>query len=110
MNIPHYQLYSTCRCNRKGGGTAILVRDGIIHKQRKDLNIMVEKEVEATYVEMMAKCGKQIILGSVYKSPNSNDDKLKIHLAEVCSKIKQEKQKKGTGSWHGPQHGPVKKP
>ena len=58
VKIPHYQLYSTCRSNHKGGGTAILVRDGIIHKQRKDLNIMVEKEIEATYVEMTAKCGK----------------------------------------------------
>ena len=94
VNIPHYQLYSTCRRNHKGGGTVILVRDGIVHKQRKDLNIMIEKEVEATYVEMTAKCGKRIILGSVYKSPNTNDDKLKIHLAEICSKIKQEKQKK----------------
>ena len=55
---------------------------------------MAEKEVEATYVEMTAKCGKRIILGSVYKSPNTNDDKLKIHLEEICNKIKQEKQKK----------------
>ena len=94
VNITHYQLYLTCRSTHKGGGTAILVRDGIFHKQRKDLNIMVEKEVEATYVEMTAKCGKRIILGSVYKSPNTNDDKLKIHLAEICNKIKQEKQKK----------------
>ena len=94
VDILHYQLYSTCRSNHKGGGTAILVRDGIIHKQRKDLNIMVEKEVEATYVELTAKCGKRIILGSVYKSPNTNDDQLKIHLVEICNKIKQEKQKK----------------
>ena len=27
VNIPHYQLYSTCRSNHKGGGTAILIRD-----------------------------------------------------------------------------------
>ena len=26
--------------------------------------------------------------------PNTNDDKLKIHLVEICNKIKQEKQKK----------------
>ena len=94
VNIPHYQLYLTCRSNHKGGGTAILIRDGIIHKRRKDLDIMIEKEVESTYVEMMAKCGKRIILESVYKSPNTNDDKLKTHLAEVCSKIKQEKYNK----------------
>ena len=43
---------------------------------------------------MTAKCGKRIILGSIYKLPNINDDKLKIHLEEICNKIKQEKQKK----------------
>ena len=43
---------------------------------------------------MTAKCGKRIILGSIYKSPNTNDDKLKLHLVEICNKIKQEKQKK----------------
>ena len=85
VNIPYYHLYTTCRNNHKGGGTAILVRNGINHKQRKDLNIMIEKEVEATYVEMTAKCGKRIILGSVYKSPNTNDDKLKLHLVETCN-------------------------
>ena len=94
VNIPHYQLYSTCRSNHKGGGTAILIRDGITHKRRKDLDIMIEKEVESTYVEMTAKCGKWIILGSVYKSCNTNDEKLKTHHAEVCSKIKQEKYNK----------------
>ena len=55
---------------------------------------MIEKEVESTYVEMMAKCGKHIILGSMYKLPNTNDEKLRTHLAEVCSKIKQEKYNK----------------
>ena len=94
MNIPHYQLYSTCRSDHKGGGTAILIREGIIHKRRKDLDIMIEKEVESMYVEMTAKCGKHIILGSVYKSPNTNDEKLKTHLMGVCSKIKQEKYNK----------------
>ena len=73
LNIPHYQLYSTCRSNHKGGGTAILIRDGIVHKRRKDLDTMIEKEVESTYIEMTAKCSKCIILGSVYKSPNTND-------------------------------------
>ena len=32
VNILHYQLYSTCRSNHNGGGTAILIRDGITHK------------------------------------------------------------------------------
>ena len=60
VNILHYQLYSICRSNHKGGGTAILIRNGIAHKRRKDLDIMIEKEVESTYVEMTAKCSKHM--------------------------------------------------
>ena len=52
---------------------------------------MVEREVESTYVEMKSKCGKQFILGSVYKSSNTNEAKLKEHLLEVCTKVKGEK-------------------
>ena len=32
VNIPHYHLYANHRSKHKGGGTAILVRDGILHK------------------------------------------------------------------------------
>ena len=50
VNIPHYHLCSNHRSNHKGGGTAILVRDGILHKQCKDIEIMMEKEAGSTYV------------------------------------------------------------
>ena len=68
VNKLHYHLYSNHRSKHKGGGTAILIRDGILHKQHRDIEIMMEREVEATYVEMTTKGGKHIILGSVYVS------------------------------------------
>ena len=42
VNIPKYTLYSNHWHNHKGGGTAILVRQGITHKWRKDLELMIE--------------------------------------------------------------------
>ena len=48
IKLPHYQLYSNHRKDHKGGGTAILVREGITHKRQKDLDVMLEKEVEST--------------------------------------------------------------
>ena len=32
VNIPHYCLYANLRSKHKGGGMAILVREGILHK------------------------------------------------------------------------------
>ena len=58
VNIPHYRLHANHRSKHKGGGTAILVRDGILHKRCKDIKTMMEKEAESTYVEMTAKGGK----------------------------------------------------
>ena len=91
VNIPHYQLYSTCRSNHKGGGTVILIRDGIIHK-RKDLDTMIEKEVESTYVEMITQMRQMYYIGECVQV--TQHKKLKTHLTEVCSKIKQEKYNK----------------
>ena len=90
VKIPHYHLYANYRSKHKGGGMAILVRDGILHKRRKDIEIMKEKEAESMYVEMTAKGGKHI-LGSVYKSPNTCENTLKNHLTELLNKIKFEK-------------------
>ena len=100
VHIPHYKLHSNSRTNHKGGGTSIMIRDGIIHKRRKDLEMMLEKEAESTCVEMTAKCGKKIILGSVYKSPNTKEDKLKAHLTELCIKSKHEKKEIVIGMDH----------
>ena len=91
VNIPHYRLYANHRSKHKGGGTAILVRDGILHKRHKDIETMMEKESESMYVEMTAKGGKHITLGSIYKSPNICKNTLKNHLTDVLNKIKSEK-------------------
>ena len=47
----------------------------------------MEKEAESTYVEG----GKNIILGSVYKSPKTCENTLKNHLTDLLNKIKFEK-------------------
>ena len=48
IKIPDYTLHYINRTNQKGGGTAIMIKNGITHKRRKDLEIMVERKVEST--------------------------------------------------------------
>ena len=74
--VPENIVYYMNRKDHKGGGTTILVRNSTTHKRRKDLETMIEKEVESTYVEITVKNGKHIVLGSVYKAPNTNESKL----------------------------------
>ena len=70
------------------------MREGITHKRCKNLEVMVEKEVEATYMEMTSKNSKHIILGSIYKSLDTSERKLKDHISEVSYILKNEKGKK----------------
>ena len=55
---------------------------------------MIEKEAESTYIEMASKNRKHIILGSIYRSPNTCKKQLKVHITDVNSKIRSEKGKK----------------
>ena len=59
VNIKGYIIYSNYRKDHKGDGTAILIKQSIRHKKQKDLEIMQEKEMELTYIEVTAKNGKQ---------------------------------------------------
>ena len=91
VHIPRYTLISSNRSLSKGGGTSILIRSEIPHVRRVDLEKFYEKELESTYIEITAKNGKQIILGSLYGSPITDVKQLFNHLEETIPKVKQEK-------------------
>ena len=54
---------------------------------------MVEKEVESCYIEIKTKSGKKIIMGSLYRSPNTKETELINHVQNTivkCMSAKQE--------------------
>ena len=71
-------------------GVAILVRDGIIHERRRDLDTFDEKIVESVFVETISKSGKKIIIGSIYRPPNVNPNLFITSVTELTSKLKLE--------------------
>ena len=66
IQMKGYSTHVTNRIHSKGRGTAVLINNEIKHKCRKDLEIMIEKEVESTFIEMIAKNGKKFVMGSLY--------------------------------------------
>ena len=94
VNIPGYSMISNSRTNHKGGGVAILIRDGITYKKHPDLNVMHEKEVESVYAEVRAKNGRTFVLGSLCRAPNTDETKLIQHIEETVNKVNSEKEKK----------------
>ena len=94
IKIPNYTIHYINRTNQKGGETTIMIGNRITHKRRKDLEIMVEREVESTFIEMTAKNGKHFALGSTHRAPNTSEVKLTEHICDVNNKVKLEKGKK----------------
>ena len=90
VNIPGYNLISNHRQHGNGGGTALLVCDGIIHKHRRDLDIFDEKIIESVFIETISKRRKKIIIGSIYRPPNVNPNLFITTVTELTSKLKLE--------------------
>ena len=88
---PGYNLISNHRQHSNGGSTAILVREGIIHKCRRDLDTFDEKVIESVFIESISKSGKKIIVGSIYRPPNVNPNLFLTTITELTSKLKLEK-------------------
>ena len=49
VHIPGYQTVFNSRSDSKGGGTGLLIKDGIQYKCRKDLEVFIEKGAETLY-------------------------------------------------------------
>ena len=100
VNIPGYTLFNNHRCDRKGGRTGILVRNGITVKPRKDLEENQSKVIESTFIEIMAKDGKRMVVGSVYRPPNSLPLEFINKLNLSISKVKNENKEAILGMDH----------
>ena len=55
---------------------------------------MHEKEVESIYAEIRAKNGKNSVIGSLYRVPNTCEENLIQHIDETVNKLNSEKEKK----------------
>ena len=61
-----------------------------MYKKREDLCPFVEGEIEATFIEITAKNRKLIVVGSLYKPPNSHSKVFTNSLNETVAKIQTE--------------------
>ena len=66
LNIPGYDIISNHRKEHKGGGTAIIIKQGIPYKRCKDLDVMIEKKIESVFIEITTKGGAPVVVGSMY--------------------------------------------
>ena len=71
--------FRTDRPDRPGGGVVICVRDTILCKRRKDIEI---NGLEAVWLEVIIK-SKKILIGGIYRPPNSSSDYFNLMLESI---------------------------
>nr|XP_054755525.1 uncharacterized protein LOC129261488 [Lytechinus pictus] len=70
FDIPGYSLVQVCRSNKKGGGVACYVREGLDYKLRNDLST-ANTYYESVFIELN-NANKKSIVGCVYRAPGND--------------------------------------
>ena len=71
FNIPGYTFISRHRKHYRQGGVGIYIKNNINFVIRDDLSIFIEKYFETLFLEVTSSKGN-IIIGEVYRVPNSS--------------------------------------
>ena len=72
VDIPGYNFISNHRTSKIGGGIGLYLLDHFQYKLLSDCNISDPDTLESPFVEIHNPHGKNIIVGTVYRPPNSN--------------------------------------
>ena len=92
-NLNQYDLYEFHRINRSGGGVGIFIKNQISFTKREDLHIF-EDDLECLFIEVdkaVFTNQNNIIIGVIYRPPNTDMNKFMDSYGMVLDKIKRER-------------------
>ena len=73
LTMRGYQAVCASRKNKAGGGVALLIRDGLVFKERPDLSTFIEGVFESVFIEILRGRGQtNQVIGAVYRPPGSD--------------------------------------
>ena len=88
-NIDGYTLMYKNRTNKSRGGVAIFIKNAIKFKERQDLSIFDEGKFESIFLEIYGN-KKNLIIGEVYRVPNTNEKDFIESYDSILQKIEKE--------------------
>ena len=84
IQLPGFKFFH-CDSRTQAGGSAIYISNDIHTTCRKDLEINIDGECEATFVEVqIANPAKNLIVGSVYRHPHDNHEEF---FSAFCGQV-----------------------
>ena len=93
VNVGGYTHIGNYRSKKKGGGVSILLKEGISYKRRPDLDVFQEGETEPVFVEIFSKNGKKMVIGSMYRLPNTDITQSSTNIANIISQARKANEK-----------------
>ena len=87
IQMENYKFLCNGRKNRKGGGIDIYLKEEFNYKIRKDLSIYDEDVIESLFIEMVNEKNKNIIVGVIYRAPDSDVKSSLKSFTEMTEKI-----------------------
>ena len=89
VSVKGFHMLSASRINRVGGGVALLIREGLVYRERKDLSEFVEGVFESIFVEIVRGGGKaNLVIGSVYRPPGGEIGQFNTGMAGILQKLR----------------------
>lgn len=88
LNIEGYSTIRKDRQERKGGGVALLIREGITAIERKDIALK-DQDSETAWVQIENNKGKKTLVGVIYRPPNSCDavsQNINLQIVDACKR------------------------
>ena len=90
VNIPGYTYIGNVRQMKKGGGVGFLISKELHYKVCPTFELSLDC-IESSFVEIITK-GRNILLGSIYRPPNTNEKAFNKEIESIMGKIKLETQ------------------
>lgn len=91
--LPGYTSVHQCRESKRGGGVSLYVKDTISYDVRYDLNVLNEN-LESIFIQLNRNdigLDHDVIVGVLYRPPNTNMDICNNLLSKIFNALKSEK-------------------
>ena len=91
-SIDNYVNVNNFRNDKRGGGVSLLVKNGIEFEGRSDLNTFND-DIESVFIEVdknVVHSDKNIVVGVIYRPPNTNLDNFLLYMDNLLGSISRE--------------------
>ena len=89
LRIKGFSSVCASRKDKSGGGVALLIREGLIYRERKDLGCFKEGVIESVFVEVIREGNrKNEVIGTIYRAPGGDINEFNNELDQILSNIR----------------------